>query len=310
MNLSDFFNSIFTASFIFVVIRVAIPLLCASLSAYTANISGLNNIAVEGIMLMSALMAVLGSYWTQSAWLGLLIAIVSGVVMALSIAFFSMYLGANSILVGIALNTFASSFSIFLLYLFTKNKGTSASLASKILPTVDIPIIKDIPIIGEIFSGHYVITYIVLIVMILVYVLIYKTPLGMRIKAAGLDQEAARSVGINVNQVRIISIIISGVIGALGGAYITMGYMSVFVKNMISGRGWIGIAVQGMAGSSYPVLILTTLLFSVFQAFTNIFLLYNLPSELINIIPYVAVLLGIVVFSVMEYYKHKKGELD
>lgn len=310
MNLTDFFNSIFTASFVFVVIRVAIPLVCASLSAYTANISGLNNIAVEGIMLMAALMAVLGSFWTKSAWLGLLIAVLTGVVMALAIAFFSMYLGATPILVGIALNTFASSFSVFLLYLFTKNKGTSASLASRILPTVNIPFIKDIPILGQILSGHYVITYIVFIAMILIYILIYKTPLGMRIKAAGLDQEAARSVGINVNRVRIISIIISGIIGALGGAYITMGYMSVFVKNIISGRGWIGIAVQGMAGSSFPVLILTTMLFSVFQAFTNIFLLYNLPSELINTIPYVAVLFGIIVFSVVETRKRKKGEAD
>ena len=149
----------------------------------------LNNIAVEGIMLMSALMAVLGSYWTNSAWLGLLIAIATGIVMGLAIAFFSMYLGANSILVGIALNTFATSFSVFLLYLFTKNKGSSASLASKVLPTIDIPIIKNIPILGEIVSGHYVITYLTLIAMILVYILIYKTPLGMRIKAAGLDPE-------------------------------------------------------------------------------------------------------------------------
>ena len=310
MNLADFFASVLTASFVFVIIRVAVPLVCASLSAYTAGISGMNNIAVEGIMLMSALMAVLGSYWTQSAWLGLLIAILTGIVMALMIALFSMRLGANPILVGIALNTFATSFSIFLLYLFTKNKGSSASLASKILPTVDIPLIKDIPILGKILSGHYVITYIVIIAMILIYLLIYKTPLGMRIKAAGLDQEAARSVGVNVNRVRIIALIISGMIGALGGAYITMGYMSVFVKNIISGRGWIGIAVAGMAGSSYPVLIITTMLFSIFQAVTNIFLLYNLPSELINTIPYVAVLVGIIIFSITETRRRKKGELD
>ena len=79
---------------------------------------------------------------------------------------------------------------------------------------------------------------------------------------------------------------------------------------MVSGRGWIGIAVQGMAGSSFPILIITTMLFSVFQAFTNIFSLYNLPSELINIIPYVAVLFGIIIFSISEYFRHKRGELD
>lgn len=306
MSLDNFISSVFSANFLFVVIRVAVPLVLASISAYMASLTGVGNIAVEGIMLMCCLMAVLGSFWTQSAWLGLLIAVIIGILMALMISMFSMSLGASSLLVGIALNTFASSFTVFLLYQFTQSKGSSASLASKVLPTLDIPVLKDIPFLGEVISGHYALTYITVVLVILVYILIYKTPLGMQMKACGLNEQAALSVGVNVNRVRIISMMLSGLMAALGGAYMTLGYASIFSKDMVAGRGWIGIAAQGIAGTSYVVLLLVSMIFSIFQAITNVFLLYDLPSELINTIPYVGVFLGVVIYSVVLYRKKKK----
>lgn len=306
MSLDNFVSAFFSANFLAVVIRVGVPLVLAAVSAYTASLTGVGNIAVEGTMLMCCLMAVLGSYWTQSAWLGLLIAIVIGILMALMISMFSMSLGASSLLVGIALNTFSSSFTVFLLYQFTNSKGSSASLASKVLPTVELPLIKDIPFLGEVLSGHYVLTYITILFLIFMYILIYKTPLGMQMKACGLNEQAARSVGINVNKVRIISMILSGLAAALGGAYMTLGYASIFSKDMVAGRGWIGIAAQGIAGTNYIILLLVSAVFSVFQAITNVFLLYDLPSELINTIPYVAVFFGVIFYSVVTSKKTKK----
>ena len=307
--MSEFFSTIFSTSFAFTIIRVFVPLMFAAMSAYVASLAGIANIAVEGIMLMSSLMAVLGSFWTGSAWLGLLIAVASGLLMSSLLALFTMKLGTSPILVGIALNTFSASFTIFLLYIFTQNKGTSASLASKTLPVIDIPFIKDIPIIGPIFSGHYTITYICFALIIFLAILVYKTPFGLRMRACGLDATAAKSVGIKVNRVQIIAILLSGLFAALGGAYMTTGYLSIFTKNMVAGRGWIGIAAQAMGGGSFLGVSLTTVLFAVFQAITNVFSLYNLPSELINIIPYVGVLIGIVVFSIVKYYKSKKEKV-
>ncbi|MDO4566955.1 MAG: ABC transporter permease, partial [Oscillospiraceae bacterium] len=137
---------IFSESFLFTIVRVGVPLMFAALSAYVASLSGMPNIAIEGIMLFSALMAVMGSYWTQNAWLGLLIAVATGLVLALVIAGLTMKLGTMPVLVGIALNTFAASFTVFLLYMFTGSKGSTSSIASKVLPTVNIPLIEDIPI--------------------------------------------------------------------------------------------------------------------------------------------------------------------
>ena len=215
---NNILSSFFSASFIFIVIRVGVPLLFASMSAYVASLAGIPNIAVEGIMIFGALFGVYFSALSGSAWVGLLVVIIVGLIMALVIAFFSMKMKADPIMIGIALNLFATDFSIWLLVLWTGTKGTTATLPSKVLPTVNIPIIKDIPILGEIISGHYFLTYVCVVLAILLYILVYKTPFGLRMKACGLDEHAAESVGIKVEKVRLIAIIISCILAALGGA--------------------------------------------------------------------------------------------
>lgn len=308
--MDEMLGLIFSENFLATVIRVGVPLMFAAMSAYVASLSGMPNIAVEGIMLMSCLLAVLGSYWTQSAFLGLLIAIAGGLLMGGLIAFMTMRLGTSPILVGIALNTFSLSFTVFLLFMVTGNKGTSASLASKTLPVVTIPFIEKIPILRAIFSGQYTLTYVCFGIIILIAILVYKTPFGLRMKASGLDANAARSVGINVNRVRLIAVLMSAALAALGGAYMTLGYLSSFTKGMTSGAGWIGIAAQAMGGSNFLVVGVTTFFFSVFNALTTIFALYNLPSELITIIPYVGVFIGLVIFSIIKYSAQKKGKKE
>jgi simple sugar transport system permease protein len=307
ISIGDLLLRIFSSAFLATLVRVSVPLICASLAAYIASLAGIPNIAVEGEMLMAALFAAMGGYWTGSAWAGLLIAIAVGVVMALILPYSSMKLGTSPILVGIALNTFATSFTVFLLYIFTGNKGTSASLASPTLPTINIPFLSKIPILGPMLNNQYTITYICIVLIVLLAILVYKTPFGLQIKACGLDENAARSVGINVNRVRVIAVMMSGTLAALGGAYMTMGYLTAFTANMIAGRGWIGIAAQSIGGANMLIVGLTTAVFGVFQALSNILSIYNLPSELVQMIPYAGVLLGFVILSVVKYYKTKKA---
>lgn len=304
--MSQYSNLIFSATFLFVVIRVSIPLLFASMSAFTTNLTGLPNIAVEGIMLVAAFMGVWGSAVTQSAWLGLLVAVASGIALALFIALCTMKLRTNPIMAGIAINAFAASFTVFLLFMLTGTKGMSASIPSKVLPTVAIPLIKDIPILGEILSGHNVLVYICFAIVILIYILVYKTTFGLHMRACGLDAKAAQSVGINVQKVRVIGIVLSGALAALGGAYLSMGYLSFFVKNMTAGRGWIGIAAEAMGRGNFITVIITTAIFAIFDAITNVLSLTQLPAELVQTIPYVSVLIGIIAYSVSAYYKAKK----
>ena len=242
---------------------------------------------------------------TGSAWLGLLGVILVGVVMALLMAFFTMKMKASPIMIGIALNLFATDFSVWLLMLWTGSKGTTASLPSKVLPTWHIPVIKDIPILGEIISGHYFLTYVCVVLAIFIYILVYKTPFGLRMKACGLDEHAAESVGIKVNKVRLIAIIMSSVLAALGGAYLSMGYMSIFSSNMTASRGWTGIAANAVGGGNFLIVVLTTLVFSFAQGIVNRLALTQLPSELVNIIPYVCVMFAMIFLSIKEMKKNK-----
>lgn len=303
--MDNMLQSFFSANFLFIVIRVGIPLLYASMSAYVASLAGISNIAVEGIMIFGALFGVYFSALSGSAWVGLLGVIVIGVLMAVVMAFFTMKMNANPVMVGIALNLFATDFSVWLLLLWTGTKGTTASLPSKVLPTVNIPIIKDIPILGEIISGHYFLAYVCVALAIFIYVLVYKTPFGLRMKACGLDEHAAESVGIKVNKVRLISIILSAVLAALGGAYLSMGYMSIFSSNMTASRGWTGIAANAVGQGNFLIVILTTVVFSFAQGVVNRLSLTDLPSDLVNTIPYLCVLLAMVFLSIKEMKKNK-----
>lgn len=303
--MANIMESFLQASFLFIVIRVGVPLLYASMSAYVASIAGIPNIAVEGIMIFGALFGVYFSAITGSAWLGLLGVILIGVIMACVMAFFTMKMKASPIMVGIALNLFATDFSVWLLLLWTGTKGTTASLPSKILPTVHIPFIKDIPVIGEILSGHYFLTYVCVALAVFIYILVYKTPFGLRMKACGLDEHAAESVGIKVNKVRLIAIILSAILAALGGAYLSMGYMSIFSSNMTASRGWTGIAANAVGGGNFLIVILTTVVFSIAQAIVNRLALTDLPSDLVNTIPYICVLLAMVFLSIKNMQKEK-----
>ena len=303
--MANIMESFLSASFLFIVIRVGVPLLYASMSAYVASIAGIPNIAVEGIMIFGALFGVYFSAMTGSAWLGLLGVILIGVLMALLMAFFTMKMNASPIMIGIALNLFATDFSVWLLMLWTGSKGTTASLPSKVLPTWHIPVIKDIPILGEIISGHYFLTYVCVVLAIFIYILVYKTPFGLRMKACGLDEHAAESVGIKVNKVRLIAIIMSAVLAALGGAYLSMGYMSIFSNNMTASRGWTGIAANAVGGGNFLIVVLTTLVFSFAQGIVNRLALTQLPSELVNIIPYVCVMFAMIFLSIKEMKKNK-----
>ncbi len=304
-------SNIFTMSFLLSVIRFATPIVFASIGAFTAATTGIGNIAIESIMTFGAISGILGSYATQSAWLGLLIGLIVGVVSALLIALFSMKLGANAVLVGVALNTFADSIAIFFLYSIAGEKGTSASLPTPTLSTWDIPILKDIPFIGQLFSGQYILTYVCWIIVILLFILIYKTPLGMRMRACGLNPDAAKTAGINVQRLQVFSLILSGLFAALGGMYLSLNYLRIFSKAMVSGQGWMGIAANGIASGNYGVLLLSAIIFAAFRAVSILFNTSSVfPTDLVGTVPYFAVFVFITVASIVNYYRVKLGHVE
>lgn len=289
-----------TPTFGYAVLRVTTPILFAGMGNVISSKAGVSNIAMEGTMLTSSLAGVLVSAYTKSAWIGLLAALVVGILFSAFMAYLSLYLGTNVIMAGIALNLFASSFTVYILYMFTGQKGNSAALASKQLPIIDIPILKNIPVIGQIFSGHNVLVYVALLSVVVSYIMLNKTKLGTHIKAVGESPNAAASVGINVRRIRFISLCISGLMAGFGGAFMSMGYLSMFTRDMIAGRGWIAIAASAMGRSMVIPTTITSFLFGIFSAIGNVLQLQNIPSELVTTLPYVAVFIGIILYSIRK----------
>lgn len=301
-------NLIFSSSFVFSIIRVTTPILYPALGAVIADKAGIPNIGLEGIMLMSALAGVVGSAFSGSALIGLIVAILVAALMSVFLAYFTLELKADVILGGIALNLFSSGATIFILYFLTGDKGTSASLHSQVLPNVNIPLIGSIPVIGQMISGHNILTYLIVFLAAAVWYMFKNTALGLRLMAVGENPNAAQSVGINVKKMRYIALILSGILAGLGGAFLSMGYVSWFSRDMTAGRGWIAIAAEAMGIGSVIGTILTSVLFGAASALSNVLQLVNMPVELVTIIPYVATVIGLVAYAVRETNKKKKSK--
>lgn len=295
----------FSADFVYSIFRGLTPLLFAGMGAVLSDVAGVPNIALEGLMLIAAFAGMYFSYLTQSALIGLLGAVLIAVAFAGVLAFFTLYYKTSVILGGIAINALASGGTIFFLYLLTGDKGTSISLSSKTLPTLNIPLIRDIPVLGAIVSGHNVLTYISILAVIFTYFLLQKTAFGYHLRAVGEKKQAAESVGISVGKVQAAALLLSGLMCGLGGAFMSMGYVSWFSRDMVASRGWIALAAEAM-GMQTPVgTALTCGLFGIADSFSNAVATLGFPSDLVKTIPYVVTLAGLTVFSIRTYRKQR-----
>lgn len=304
--MENLFSMIFSPSFGYSILRVTTPILFASLAALISNKAGVINIGLEGIMLSAALGGVIASAFSQSALVGVICAVIVGVLLSLLLAYFSLNLKSDIILTGIALNLLASGGTVFLLYLVAKDKGISVSLKSMVVPEISIPILNKIPVLGQVLSGHNILTYLSLLSVVIVYILLYKTPLGLKIRAVGENANAADSVGISVKKIQYLALVLSGVFASLGGAYMSMGYVSWFSRDMTAGRGFIALAAEAMGRGTPIGTFLASLIFGFADALSNVMQSLRVPAEFVQMVPYLTTILGLVIYSAQKSNKTKK----
>ena len=295
-------------SFLFSIIRVSTPITFAALASLMTKKAGITNIAVEGIMLIAALTGVLVSASTTSAALGLLGAIISGIVISLILGFFAIKWDTDMYLAGIATNIMATGGTVFVLFMASGDKGVSTSLASKSLPNIELPLIGDLPVIGEILSGHNILTYASFIAVILVYVLLYKTATGLRIRSVGENPKSAESVGVSVDKIKMISLVLSGILSAIGGSYLSMGYVSWFARGMTAGRGYIGMSAMNLGNATPIGTFLGSLLFGFAEALSMAMQSLKIPVEFVQMMPYLITILGLIFFSIIRDRKEKNNK--
>lgn len=275
-------------------LRMATPLIFAAMGGVFSERSGVINIALEGIMLIGAFAAMATSYLTGNPWLGVLMAMLAGLVISLLHAVISIEFRANQVVSGTAINILALGLTNFLLRSMFKNAGQSPSVNT--VGNWSIPVIRDIPFIGEIIGEHIPFVYMALILVGFSYWILWKTPFGLRVRAVGEHPAAADSVGINVKKIRYISVLISGVLAGLGGASLSIGLLDLFVENMTAGRGFIALAAMIFGKWTPQGALMAALLFGFadsMQMLAQTIGLDFIPRQFLLMLPYVLTILAL-----------------
>lgn len=306
-------QGIFSAAFIASILRVTTPILLPSLGGLISDRAGVTNIGLEGMMLGSAFTGVVVSAYSQTwfgpetglvigPWLGLVSGVFVAIMLALLLGFFHLRLKANLILSGVALNILGSAATVAIMFELTGDRGNTSTLASLQIPFIQLPeFIKDVPLVGgfffEVFDNQSVMTWVAFISVAVVWFMLYRTPFGMHLRAAGENPSAAQSVGIPVQRTRFIALILSGLFAGLGGIHMSMGYLSLFQRDMTSGRGFIALATPLLGGNTPGGTMIASMVFGFFDALSNRIGSLQIPSMLPLMVPNVATVMALVIYA-------------
>jgi simple sugar transport system permease protein len=277
-------------------LRMATPIVYASLGGIFSERVGVINIGLEGMMLTSAFTGVTVSHYTRNPWLGVLAAVLVGGLLAFFHAVLTVKFAGDQIVSGTGINIFATGFTAYMSQVIWGSRGASDSVPG--LSDVSIPLLKDVPILGQILGTHSPLVYVMMIVTVLSYIVLFRTPLGLRIRAVGEHPTAAETAGIDVYRIKYLCVTLSGMLAGLGGAFLSLGHLNLFAWGMTGGRGFIAMAAM-IFGKWMPFGALgASLLFGLADALQmRLQALGLLPPQIILTIPYlltIAVLAGVV----------------
>ncbi len=298
---------LFSATFLAALLRVATPLILPALGGLISELGGVGNIALEGIMLAGACAGVLGSVYAGSPWVGLIAGVAVSMLLASLLAFFHLNLKSDLILTAVALNILASGGTTFVVYLATQaltgagDKGGTTSLVSGRLPQIgDIfPAIKTMGTLGEILNQH-ILTYAAILLTGVVAIFLYRTRTGIHLRAVGENPDAARSVGINVRAMQYLALTLSGLFAGLGGVFLSMGYVTFFARDFTSGRGFIALAAVYLGNKTPLGTLIAALAFGAADALSIQLGNLKYPTQLVQMIPYVATIIALVVYAIVQ----------
>jgi ABC-type uncharacterized transport system permease subunit len=237
---TDSLDAVVNAGLFAATIRYATPLAFAAMGGIFSERSGVVNIALEGMMLSGAFFGIWAAAWSGSWVVGILMAMVFGGLLALIHAFFSIHLRADQIVSGTAINFLALGLTGYLFRYIYGTEGTPSDVSR--IPDVTVPGLDKIPFVGDVIGTMNLMIWLMLLLLVLTWVVFFKTPVGLRIRSVGEHPRAADTVGINVYGIRYACVIVSGMLAALGGAYLSIGFVGSFNENMTAGRGFIALA--------------------------------------------------------------------
>jgi ABC-type uncharacterized transport system permease subunit len=221
-------------------LRYATPLTFGALAGIVSERSGVVNVGIEGMMLMGAFFGIFGADLLDSWFLGLLVGMAAGGVLALVHAFFSIQLRADQIVSGMSLNFLALGITGYIFLDHYGDQGTPDNISR--VPDVSIPGVKNLSFFGDAIGKTNLLIWLSLIGVVVLAVFLFRTPRGLRLRSVGEHPRAAETVGISVMRTRYLAVVTSGMLAALGGAYLSIGFVGSFNQGMTAGRGFIALA--------------------------------------------------------------------
>jgi len=273
---------------------LSVPLVFGALGGVISERVGVVNIAIEGQFLAGAFTSALIASLTGSPWVGLVGALVAGVLVSFILAAFSIKYLVDQVIVGVVINAFISGLTGFLYSQVLSPNETTLNVGVR-FPKIEIPLLHQIPVIGPVFFEQTVVVYLAYVAVAVVTFALFKTRWGLRLRAVGEHPQAADTVGINVSSTRFWNVSLAGAIAGLGGAYFTLDAVGPFTKDMTAGAGYIALAAV-IFGRWDPIrATLAALLFGFASNLQNTLGAINspVPSEFLLMLPYVVTIFAV-----------------
>ncbi|RAX19703.1 MULTISPECIES: ABC transporter permease [Actinomyces] len=278
-------------------LALSVPLVFGGLAGVVGERSGTINIAIEGQLLGGAFLGVVVASITGSAWAGMIAAPFAGILVALLLALFGLKYRVNQIVVGVVLNVFVSGLTSFLFSTVLSDNPTRLN-ASMRLPTLPIPVLSQIPVIGPVLFRQTILVYLMYAAVAVLSFMLFRSRWGLRMRACGEHPRAADTVGINVMRTRVNNLMLGGALAGLGGAFFTIGSGLAFTKDMSSGNGYIALAAM-ILGAWNPVgTLYAALLFGFATAVGQTLSVIGspIPANIILMIPYIVTVFAVAGF--------------
>lgn len=299
-------QNIFNASLLYATWRSATPIIYAALCASITQQANILNIGTEGIMLMGAFTAVSTSYLTGSWILGVLAAMVAGMLMAFIMAIGNLEFSADITAIGMGINLFAIAFTKFLLNSVLGKSGTFSDPAIDPIPRVSLPFLEGNELMNRLFNNWALTEWFVIVLIIILTYVLYKTVWGLRVRSVGQHEVAVTSVGINTKLIQYQVLLISGVVGGLAGAHLSLGYSNLFTENMTNQRGFMGVAAM-FFGRAHPVqTVIGCLVFGLADSIGARLQAYGWPSQIVLMMPYIVTIIVLAISMMNKKHQENK----
>ena len=245
-------------------VLMSTPLLYGSIAEVYAERSGMMVTAIEGIFLIGAWAGFTGSYLTGSLLIGLIWAILGGLLLSALYGWITVFLRQHQVVTGTALNILAVGICAFFQRVIFGVPTTPLTI--KPLPQLAVPLLADIPWIGTILFRQNILTYVLYLLLPVSIFILYRTSLGLTIRSTGENPEAVDVAGISVVKVRFLTVLLAGIMGGIAGSFYSIGYLGMFADNIIGGRGWIAFAICFLGNWNPKGALIGTVVFGLAEA--------------------------------------------